>query len=117
MPNGWHRKRDTPAARRRARDYASPEHQRVRAQRVAQATPDTPCACQAAYRAGLINRAWCDGQPLGPNPTDWHVPHDEHRRYLPGLWRADCNRREAASRGAKLRNALERASRTSNLTW
>lgn len=104
--NGWARKRtDTAAEQRRAREYASPQHRAIRKARVAAATPNTPCG-------------YC-GQPLGPNTRDWHVPHDAQRNYLPGLWHADCNRREAARRGALTRNARAKArrARTTTLTW
>ena len=99
MSNGWSRKRQTPATKQRARDYASAEHQQIRKRRVAAATPHTPCSCGC-------------GQPLGPDSSTWHVPHDPQRNYLPGLWRADCNRREAARRGARIRNARATAKRS-----
>lgn len=102
MANGWHRKRDTAAVRARAKDYASPLHKRIRKERVAASTPSTPCG-------------YC-GRPLGPNPSSWHVPHDEHRNYLPGLWHALCNKREAARRGALKRNAQAKR-RATRLTW
>ena len=102
MANGWHRKRQTPATRARAAEYASPEHKAIRRQRVAAATPQTPCSCGC-------------GRPLGPDKSRWHVPHDPQRNYLPGLWRADCNKREAARRGARIRNALK--ARATRLTW
>jgi hypothetical protein len=103
--NGWHRKSRTTAAIARAKQYASPEHKAIRRARVAAATPDTPCG-------------YC-GNPLGPDTSRWHVPHDPQRTYLPGLWHAACNRREAARRGALLRNAQAKTRRTqtSPLTW
>lgn len=103
MGNGWHRKRNTPAEQQRARDYASPQHRAIRKARIAAATPQTPCG-------------YC-GQPLGPNTTEWHVPHDTNRNYLPGLWHGACNRKEAARRGARIRNALNKARRVTTLTW
>ena len=105
MASGWHRRPRTAAATERARVYASPEHRAERKRRVAAATPATPCG-------------YC-GQPLGPDPSKWHVPHDAQRNYLPGLWHAACNRDEAASRGARIRNARAKArrTRTSRLTW
>lgn len=89
--SGWHRKKPTAASRARAAQYASPEHQAIRKQRVATSTPLTPCG-------------YCD-KPLGPNTRDWHVPHNPDRTYAPGLWHATCNRKEAASRGARAANA------------
>lgn len=106
MASGWHRKNtNTSAERARARDYASAEHKAIRKARVAAATPATPCG-------------YC-GLPLGPVVRDWHVPHDPARNYLPGLWHAACNRREAARRGARIRNAraTARRAKTTTLTW
>lgn len=92
MANGWHRKRVTPGELQRRKDYASPEHRQTRAARVAAHTPASPCS-----RCGMA---------LGPDRSKWHLPHNAARTgYEPGLWCASCNRREAASRGAKVKNA------------
>lgn len=99
--SGWHRKNpNSPADRSRKRDYNSAEHKAERARRVAEATPLTPCSCW------MSGKRWCAGLPLGPNPRLWHLPHaaDRTQGYLPGLWRAECNRKEAASRGAQTTN-------------
>lgn len=104
--SGWHRKRTTPAGVARARDYASREHRTERARRVAAHTPASPCSrCH---------------RPLGPITSAWHLPHRADRQgYEPGLWCADCNRREAASRGARIANARRKVRRasTTRLTW
>lgn len=98
--SGWHRKAtDSPAEKQRRADYNSKAHREERARRVAQATPLTPCSCW------MSGKRWCNGLPLGPDPKQWHLPHAPDRTYLPGLWRAECNRKEAASRGAKTANA------------
>ncbi|MCW2522881.1 MAG: hypothetical protein JWO63_1216 [Frankiales bacterium] len=110
-PNGWARKNQrTPAELARRAKYASAEHREQRKQRVAAATPSTPCSrC---------------GRPLGPNRSRWHLPHDTTgTRYLPGLWCAPCNLSEAASRGARTRNAQAKArgqqptARVTGLSW
>ena len=105
--SGWHRKQTTPAVKARAAKYANAKHQRIKNERFAQATPATPCG-------------YC-GQPLGPRTRPgrtgksiglWATPHAPNGiDYLPGVWHADCNRREAAPRGARTTNA-QRQQRT-----
>lgn len=97
--SGWSRKRtDTPAARARAADYNSAEHRAERKARVAASTPATPCT-------------YCR-RPLGENRREWHLPHNPARTgYEPGLAHGVCNRREAATRGARIANARRHARR------
>jgi hypothetical protein len=89
---------NSPAAKARKRDYNSKAHKDERAKRVAAHTPSSPCT-------------YCR-RPLGPNRSDWHLPHKPDRSgYEPGLACAPCNRKEAARRGAQAANAKRKGQR------
>lgn len=73
-----------------------------------------------ARKAAMTERDICGycGRPLGPKQTVdprtgrliglWHLPHSRDRsHYLPGMWHAACNVREAAI-AARAKQNLQR---------
>lgn len=102
MAHRWGNKNlNTPAEQARRAKYQDPKHKAIREARFAVTTPATPCG-------------YC-GKPLGPryglSRTGrtlglWHTPHAPNGiDYLPGVWHASCNQREASPRGARTTNA------------
>jgi hypothetical protein len=74
-----------PKAKTVARGYGA-EHVAERRRRLPYYTAASPCGrC---------------GRPLGPNRSNWHLPHNDQRTgYYPGFWCADCNRKDGARKG------------------
>jgi hypothetical protein len=71
------------------------KHQAERKRRLAHVHPGDPCG-------------YC-GQPLPADTKQWHLPHNAAgTSYLPGMWHAACNLREAAQRAARITNARRR---------
>lgn len=79
---------------------------------------DSRHAAEARRRSKALTEhdpcGWCH-RPLGPrqriNPKTgrreglWHLPHNASRTaYLPGMWHARCNVREAAIRARAMQN-------------
>lgn len=89
--SGWHRKRtDTPAARARAVQYASPEYRQLRG------------SWALHVAAGLVC-CWRCRRPIPPG-SDWHLGHDDgDRRVIRGPEHPACNLRSAARKGAAVR--------------
>lgn len=63
-------------------------------------------------------------QPLPANTSTWHLPHNPSgTAYLPGMWHAACNIREAAQRGARIvngrrnRGMVKKPAKGRRLTW
>lgn len=103
MPgSGWHRKRTTPAELARRAKYNSPAHKQARAR------------FTKLVAAGLA-RCWRCGVALRPGA--WHVGHDDHQiDLIRGPECVPCNRRAAASKGAKVANAKRKTVRTTKTT-
>ena len=88
-------------------------HKTERARRLKTSTPSTPCSCPGQGLGGCKHHTGPCGKPLGPNTTEWHLPHNTAgTAYLPGMWCGPCNRSEAASRGARKTNAQRKLKRT-----
>ena len=96
MPNGWHRKRDTPNQRQRTREYNTPQHRAARKAGVALVASGQACC-------------WRCGHHIPPG-TDWHVGHDDTRT-IRGPEHARCNLRAAARAGAAKVNGVSTRSR------
>lgn len=102
MASGWHRKTRTAADARRAAEYRSPHYKQTRQ------------AVKAQVDAGLAS-CWRCGKPI-PAGSRWDLGHDDHdRTIIRGAEHMLCNRRAAASKGARIANA-KRKKRTT-LTW
>jgi DNA-directed RNA polymerase subunit RPC12/RpoP len=97
--SGWHRKRTgTAAGLARAALYASPEHRAVRQ------------ALKVEVEAGR-GFCWRCGRHIPPG-SKWHAGHDDYDRSVyRGVECPDCNLRSAARKGARKRNAAQRATR------
>lgn len=102
MANGWHRKRtDTPAEKRRTKDYNSAAHKAAR-----KAGADLVASGRA--------HCWRCARHIPPG-TPWHVGHDDHdRSIIRGVECVPCNLKAAARKGARLVNARRRQTR---LRW
>lgn len=96
--SGWHRKRMTPAVRRRKAQYDSAEHRAMRKQLQAQVDAGRGCC-------------WRCGRTIPPG-AEWHAGHDDDDRAVyRGVECPPCNRKTAASRGATIRNRAQRVTR------
>lgn len=102
---GWHRKRkNTPAELARDARYRTPEY-RAAARALAQLVETSEGFC---WRCG----GWID-----PSMKDragkraWHVGHDDTGTQILGPEHNSCNLTAAASKGARTRNAAQRATR------
>lgn len=104
--SGWHRKVDNAATRARVAQYRSPEHKRRRA------------LAKLEVDAGRAH-CWRCGTWLHPESA-WHLGHDDYDRTLyRGAECAACNLRAAARKGARIANAIRKATRSDStrLRW
>jgi hypothetical protein len=105
--NGWARKNtSTPAVAARRAKYNSAEHRAARKH-------------YAAWIAAGKGQCWrCLGHI--PPGSDWHVGHDDlDVTLIRGAEHAGCNKRAAASKGARIANAKRKVRElgTTRLSW
>lgn len=100
MTNGWGRKRTTANDIRRAKQYASTAHRKLRKQ------------LKAEVDAGRAS-CWRCGKPILPG-SNWELGHNDAGTEHRGPEHFTCNRSAAARKGALIVNAKRRATR---LTW
>lgn len=87
-------RRTTRADQARKAKYASVEHRAARA-RLARVVAQGKAAC------------WRCLKPIAVG-SEWHVGHDDAGQRVMGAEHADCNRKAAAAKGARVANARRR---------
>jgi hypothetical protein len=105
LSSGWHRKNlNTDAERARRAKYQSAEHKAARKH------------YKTLVERGVILRCWRCGARIVPG--NWHVGHDDvNVNLIRGPECATCNKKAAASKGAKVTNAQRKMRGFTRRAW
>jgi hypothetical protein len=99
VSNWGNKNLNTAAERARAERYKSPEHK----------------AARKLYRTlqaqGVVLTCWRCRKPIPPIKGACHVGHDDAGLRIMGPEHAKCNRSAANSKGARVKNAMVKASK------